>query len=105
MKYIAFIDEEMLSNFRIDEPPCYMSENDKILVVKDELGYTRGIQLKPLPKGHGRLIDADAIKDFKDKIKHYKKDYAFSQEEILNIMERCEIKYRKTIIDADKESD
>jgi hypothetical protein len=64
MKYIAIIDEEMLSNFRIDEPscyPCYMPENDKILVVNDELGYTRGIQLKPLPKEHGRLIDADAL--------------------------------------------
>lgn len=52
MKYIAIIDEEMLSNFRIDDPPCYMPEDDKILVVKDVLGYIRGIQLMPLPKGN-----------------------------------------------------
>lgn len=48
MKYRAIIEEEMLTNFRIDDPPIYMSESDKILVVKDELGYTRGIQLQPI---------------------------------------------------------
>ena len=36
----------------------------------------------PLPKGHGRLIDADITKDLKNKIKHYGKDYKFTQEEI-----------------------
>ncbi len=56
----------------------------------------------PLPKGHGRLVDENVIKDFKDKIKCYKEDYAFSQEEILNILERYEIKYAPTIIEADK---
>lgn len=58
----------------------------------------------PLPKGHGRLIDADIIKDFKNKIKDYKKDYKFTHEEIFNILERYEIKYAPTIIEADKES-
>lgn len=53
MKYIAIIDEQMLFNFRIDEP--------LVMVVTDKLGFTRGIQLKPLPKGHGRLIDADEL--------------------------------------------
>lgn len=42
MKYIAIIDDEMLSNFRIDDP--------LIMVVTDKLGFTRGIQLKPLKK-------------------------------------------------------
>ena len=56
----------------------------------------------PLPKGHGRLIDADITKDLKNKIKHYGKDYKFTQEEILNILERYEIKYASTIIEADK---
>lgn len=56
-----------------------------------------------LPKGHERIIDTDIIKDFKNKIKHYEKDYRFTQEEILNILERYEIKYASTIIEADKE--
>ena len=56
----------------------------------------------PLPKGHGRLIDADITKDLKNKIKHYGKDYKFTQEEILNILERYEIKYAPTIIEVDK---
>ena len=59
----------------------------------------------PLPKGHGRLIDADITKDLKNKIKHYGKDYKFTQEEILNILERYEIKYVPTIIEADKEGE
>ena len=44
MKYIAIIDEEMLSNFRIDEP--------LVMVVTDKMGFTRGIELKPLKKGY-----------------------------------------------------
>lgn len=44
MKYIAIIDEQMLSNFRIDDP--------LIMVVTDKSGFTRGIQLKPLKKGY-----------------------------------------------------
>ena len=59
----------------------------------------------PLPKGHGKIIDANIIKDFKNRIKHYGKDYRFTQEEILNILERYEIKYAPTIIEADKEGD
>ena len=35
-----------------------------------------------------RLID-----DFKNKISSYDKEYRFSQEEVLNILERYEIKY------------
>ncbi len=54
MKYIAIIDDEMLSDFRIDEPILCngMSVNDKVMVVTDKLGFTRAIQLKPLKKGH-----------------------------------------------------
>lgn len=44
MKYIAIIDEEMLSNFRIDDP--------LVMVATDKMGFTRGIQLKPLKTGH-----------------------------------------------------
>lgn len=49
MKYIAIIDDEMLSNFRIDDP--------LIMVVTDKLGFTRGIQLKPLKKDIGFMIE------------------------------------------------
>lgn len=52
----------------------------------------------PLPK------DANILKDFKNKIKHYEKDYKFTQEEILNILERYEIKYAPTIIGTDKDN-
>ena len=48
----------------------------------------------------GRLIDADIIKYFKSKIKDYGKDYAFSQEEVLNILERYVIKYAKSTIEV-----
>lgn len=74
MKYIAVIDEEMLSNFRIDEPPNYMPEDDKILVVKDELGCTRGIQLKPLQKEKEEEIELldDVYRDISRKLQELK---------------------------------
>lgn len=49
------------------------------------------------------VVDANIVKDFKNKIKHYEKDYKFTQEEVLNILERYEIKYASTIIETDKE--
>lgn len=48
----------------------------------------------------GMTIDEDIINDFKSKIKDYGKDYAFSQEEVLNILERYEIKHAKSTIEA-----
>lgn len=57
-----------------------------------------------LPKEYRRIVvDTNIVKDFKNKIKHYEKDYKFTQEEILNILERYEIKYISTIIEVDKE--
>lgn len=53
----------------------------------------------------GKLIDADIVKYFKNKIKDYDKDYAFSQEEVLNILERYERKYAKSTIEASEEED
>lgn len=45
------------------------------------------------------------IKDFKNKINDYSENYKFSKAEIINILERYELKYNKTIIEADKEED
>lgn len=47
MKYIAIVDDEFLSNFRVDarSDPRY---SDMVLVVTDKAGSTRGIGLKPL---------------------------------------------------------
>lgn len=45
------------------------------------------------------------IKDFKNKINDYSKNYKFSKVEIINILERYELKYNKTIIEVDKESE
>lgn len=57
-----------------------------------------------LPKEYRRIVvDTNIVKDFKNKIKHYEKDYKFTQEEILNILERYEIKYISTTIEVDKE--
>lgn len=46
MKYLAIVDDEFLSNFRVDVNP---QDYNMILVVEDKAGSTRGIQLKPLP--------------------------------------------------------
>ena len=48
MKYLAIVDDEFLSNFRVDvrSNPQY---SDMVLVVTDKAGSTRGIGLKPLP--------------------------------------------------------
>ena len=43
MKYIAVLDDDFLSNFRLDD--CGLT-----LVVNDNKGCTRGIPLKPLAK-------------------------------------------------------
>lgn len=47
MRYLAIVDDEFLSNFRVDVG--YPPHSDMILVVKDEKLCTRGIRLKPLP--------------------------------------------------------
>lgn len=47
MKYIAIVDDEFLSNFRIDVG--YPPHSDMIMVVSDKNMYSRGIRLKPLP--------------------------------------------------------
>lgn len=46
MKYLAIVDDDFLSNFRVDVNP---QDFDMILVVKDEAGSTQVIRLKPLP--------------------------------------------------------
>lgn len=52
MKYFAILDTDFLQYFRIDMPqkcdPKHFSE--KVLVVKDEGGCTRGLYIKPLIK-------------------------------------------------------
>lgn len=47
MKYLAIIDDEFLSNFRVDVNPTYLN---MVLVVEDRTGSTRGIELKPIVK-------------------------------------------------------
>jgi hypothetical protein len=43
MKYIAIFDDDMLCNFRRDD-------NGLTLVLRDSLGFERGVALKPLIK-------------------------------------------------------
>lgn len=49
MKYIAIVDDEFLSNFRVDVRNN-SQYSDMVLVVNDMNMCTRGIPLKPLPK-------------------------------------------------------
>lgn len=48
MKYMAVIDDSFLSNFRVDM--SRIGIKPLVLVVKDERGYERGIELKPIGK-------------------------------------------------------
>jgi len=50
MKYIAIVDDEFLSNFRVDIKSNAQSCSDIVLVVTDKAGSTRGIKLKPLQR-------------------------------------------------------
>ena len=49
MKYIAIIDDDFLSNFRVDVRSNGQF-SDMVLVVIDKAGSTRGIALKPLQR-------------------------------------------------------
>lgn len=66
MKYIAVIDEEMLSNFRIDDP--------LVMVVTDKMGLTRGIPLKPIQKEKEEEIELldDVYRDISRKLQELK---------------------------------
>lgn len=46
MKYIAIIDESLLSDFRVDvgNPP----HSNMVMIAKDKRGFERGIQLEPI---------------------------------------------------------
>lgn len=50
MKYIAIVDDEFLSNFRVDVRSNGQSCSDIVLVVTDKAGSTQGIELKPLQR-------------------------------------------------------
>jgi len=97
MQIVIDIDDEQMLSAIKNRALGAESKFDKVIINALYNG-------TPLPKGHGRLIDADVIKDFKDRIKCYKEDYAFSQKEILNILERYEIKYALPIMEIDKEN-
>lgn len=91
MKYVAIIDDEMLSNFRIDDP--------LIMVVTDKSGFTRGIQLKPLPKEHGVLKDVtNLMRGLYTDMQTIEE--TFTSSDVYNMIDKeC-----PTIIEADKES-
>ena len=50
MKYLAIVDDEFLSNFRVDIKSNAQSCSDIVLVVTDKVDSTRGIELKPLQR-------------------------------------------------------
>lgn len=55
MKYMAVIDDSILSNFRVDM--SRIGVKPLVLVVKDERGYERGIELKPI--GREMIVTPD----------------------------------------------
>lgn len=46
MKYLAIIDEDLLSDFRVDVG--YPPHSNMVMVAKDERGFERGIVIKPI---------------------------------------------------------
>jgi hypothetical protein len=55
MKFMAVIDDSFLSNFRVDM--SRIGVKPLVLVVKDERGYERGIELKPI--GREMIVTPD----------------------------------------------
>lgn len=49
MKWIAIVDDEFLSNFRVDVKNN-STYSDMVLVVKDERGFERGVRIQPVGK-------------------------------------------------------
>lgn len=56
MKYIAIIDDEFLSNFRVDVKGSGC-DLDMILVVQDDRWYQRGIRIQPI--GRPMIVNTD----------------------------------------------
>lgn len=55
MKYMAVIDDNFLSNFRVDM--SRIGIKPLVLVVKDERGFERGLELKPI--GREMIVTPD----------------------------------------------
>lgn len=58
MKYVAIIDDAMLNNFRVDR--SVIGIKPLVMVVNDESGTSRGIQLTPLV-AKATIISADGM--------------------------------------------
>lgn len=56
MKYIAIVDDEFISNFRVDVGEIPHSSNI-VLVVKDERGFERGVRIQPI--GRAMIVSSD----------------------------------------------
>ena len=64
MQIVIEIDEDIYNRFTHNEvkPRCEITEEERFQMDADAIRLTRAFcNGKPLPKGHGRLIDADAI--------------------------------------------
>ena len=59
MKYMAVIDDSFLSNFRVDM--SRIGIKPLVLVVKDERGFERGIELKPIGKEMVVTPDGESV--------------------------------------------
>lgn len=89
MQIVINIDEEdfeiMKHNIAVDNPLCPINQKEMVTKIANGI---------PLPKGHGRLIDADAF---------------IKQESCCGYIEDMDIDYFKqntpTIIEADEESE
>ena len=57
MKYVAIIDDSLLSNFRVDK--SVIGIKPLVMVVNDEKGCGRGIELNPLVKE--MIVTTDGI--------------------------------------------
>ena len=88
MQIVIEIDEELYKRIKKN---CYIYEEENESVALSIIGGT------PLPKGHGRLIDADYLRE------DFKASKRISFAERMDIS--CIVEHAPTIIEADKESE
>ena len=92
MKIVIDIDEEVYNEAKASGLPCMYDE-----LVASAVG--EGI---PLPKGHGRLIDADAIlTEEYEKLEIGFDDYTIIYDAFVNTIKEI-VNLTPTIIEADK---
>ena len=92
MKWIAILDENFISNFRVDMDGVKLPT----MVVRDNAGFNRGISLKPLTKEMFITKDGESVylsQNHIDRLMEMERDITINREvkDILEILSRGNI--------------